>query len=310
MQRFHPSSRPTTLHDKVIQEISDQRFMPPTAAKPELRIARTLGMDTDAREALARLLALAKSQRVAIPGQFMADEGLSIQLAEAGIAENVDEADFFRFTRVVIPYRGISSRRRRDWETAGHRLEDFTSPKVRRAQVALGLLKMEGAQTLVIGYHEDPETLAMAGTSPGTKIIEDTTDTARLLFAPAFGVVCQTNLSPRKMTWLVQQLRHRYRDARVTFLDTISPAMAAREEALESLLVDCTLAVIAGDRGESSCEALAETALRRGKQAVIVSNPGDIDSTVVGAHRKIALTAGAFASDQAIRSIAESLVRK
>lgn len=283
--------------------------MPPSNRKVVLQVAGNLGMDADARAALAGLFALAESRKTAVAGRFMPDGEVSARLAERGIAENVEEVDFFRYRRVVIPYGGISPRQRRDWEAAGHPLEDFTSPQVRRAQVALGLLRMEGAQGLVIGRHEDPESLALAGGGPGTKIIEDTTDIARLVFSPAFGVICQTTLSPRRVAWLVQQLRFRYRDARVTCLDTVSPAMAAREEALEKLLVNCDRAVIVGRPGEASCEALAETALRRGKPAVVVAGPDDLNPADFAGNPRVALTAGAFALDETIRAVAEAVAR-
>jgi 4-hydroxy-3-methylbut-2-enyl diphosphate reductase IspH len=127
------------------------------------------------------------------------------------------------------------------------------------------------------------------------------------VFSPDFGVVCQTNLSNRKVAWLVQQLRHRYQDARVKFLNTLSPAMATREEAFERILVDCDHAVIIGEPGESSCEALAEAALRLGKTAVVVPAASQIDPAL-RLQRKIAFTAGAFATDETVRSVALSLV--
>ncbi|MCU0751335.1 MAG: hypothetical protein MUF13_17490, partial [Akkermansiaceae bacterium] len=158
MQRFHPTSRPSTLPHKAIQAIDDRRFMPPASRKITLRIAERLGMDSDARAALDRLRVLARTRKTAVAGVFMPDAGISALLAAEGIAERVEEADFSRFRQVVVPYCGIASRTRRDWEEAEHVLEDLTAPQVRRAQVALGLLKMEGAQPLVIGRHEDPET--------------------------------------------------------------------------------------------------------------------------------------------------------
>lgn len=275
-----------------------------------MRIASSLGMDDEGRVALERLCRLGKARKTAVAGQFMPDAGVSARLASLGIVEQVEEADFFKYRAVVIPYCGISARQRREWEEAGHPLEDFTASQVRRAQVALGLLKMEGSQPLVIGRHEDAESLAISGGSSATKIIQDTTDTARLLFAPAFGVVCQTTLSPRRVSWLVQQLRLRWRDARVTFLDTVSPAMVAREEALERLLVDCNKVIIVGETGEASCEALLETALRRGKTATVVASPDELEAIVFQPNEKVALTAGAFATDEAIRAVAAALARK
>jgi 4-hydroxy-3-methylbut-2-enyl diphosphate reductase IspH len=307
MQRFHPSSRPKTLSDKALAAIDEKRFMPPSDRRVVLQVAGSLGMDGESRVALARLLALGEHRRIGVAGQFMPDGGVSRLLAAKGIVENVDEADFFRFRRIVIPYCGIAPRQRRDWEEAGHSLEDLTSSQVRRAQVALGLLRMEGAQGLVVGRHEDPESLALAGGGSGTRIIEDTTDTARLAFAPAFGVICQTTLSPRRVAWLVQQLRFRYRDARVTFLDMVCPSMLTREEALEKVLQASERVVIVGQKGEASCEALAETALRRGKSAVIVAGPEDLETADLKGNPRLALTAGAFVPDDTIRAVAEAL---
>ncbi len=287
--------------------LSETRFMPPAAARQELKIATALGMDADARAAVERLIQLSKSRKIGVAGRLMPDGGVSARLTSLGIVENVDEADFFKFRTVVIPFSGVTSRQRRAWEEAGYPLEDLTSPQVRRAQVALGLLKMEGAQTLVIGRHDDTESLAIAGGNSATRILQDTTDIARLHFAPAFGVACQTTLSPRRVSWLVQQLRLRWRDARVTFLDTISSAMTAREEALERLLVTCDRVVIVGEAGESSCEALLETAMRRGKPAVVVAKPDELVAADLRPNEKVALTAGAFATDEAIRAVAEAL---
>ncbi len=281
--------------------------MPPSGRRLTLEVAGVLGMDQDAGAALLRLLALAEKWKIGVAGRFMPDRGVSALLAEKGIVENVEEADFFKFRKVAIPYAGISPKQRRDWEDAGHALEDFSSPHVRRAQVALGLLRLEGAQGLVIGRHEDPESQALAGSGTGIKIIEDTTDTARLVFSPAFGVVCQTTLSPKKIGWLLQQLRFRYRDSRVSFMDTVSPAMVTREDALEKRLVTCDCAVIVGQAGEASSEALLETSLRRGKSALIVQGPEELNSMDFVGHPRVVLTAGAFAVNETIRAVAEVL---
>lgn len=274
---------------------------------PLVRLAPVYGMDVEARSALWQVEALAASNQLAVAGRFMPDPGISRRLARAGITEEVEESDFFRFQKVVVPYGGISPLKRREWEKSGVKLVDLTSPQVRRAQVALGLLRMDGAQPLVIGRHSDPESKGLAGGHPGTRILEDTTDTARLSFSPAFGVVCQTMLSPGKVAWLVQQLRHRYNDAKVTFLDTLSPAMAARDRALEKLMMHSDRVVIVGQAGEASCEALAETALRKGKVSEIVGSAGEAAALRISGNERIALTAGAFALDETIRGVADVL---
>lgn len=307
MKRFQPSPRPDTLRYKVKSTLEESRYMPPGERRYRLHVTESLGMDADARGALERLLSMSAGRALGVAGRFMPDAGVSRLLASRGIEEGVEEADFGRFRAIVIPTCGVAARQRAEWVEAGHRLEDFTLPKLRRAQVALGLLKMEGAQGLVIGRHEDPESLAIARSSPGTRIIEDTTDTARLVFSPAFGVVCQPTLSPRKTEWLVQQLRFRYRDAKVTFLNTACDGMTARDEALEKLLPVCDHVLIVGDPGEASCEALLETATRRGRTATIVAGVEEIAAAGLPQGARIALTAGAYACDEAIRGVAAAL---
>ncbi len=310
MRRFHPAQRPETLHDKVEKGAVETRFRPAGDRKIEIRVAQDLGMDREAREALQALIRLAEKGKIGVAGQFMPDSHVSQRLAAAGVAENVEEADFFRFHRVVIPFHGISPRQRRQWEEKKFRLTDLTSQLVKRAQVALGLLRMEGARPLVIGRHEDCETMAITDGQQGATVIEDTTDTARLAFSPAFGAVCQTTLSPRKVGWLVQQLRQRYRDSKVTFLDTTSPAMAARERGLESVLSACDQVVVVGQAGESTCGALAEAASRLGKIALIVSGPQELEALDLGGGRRIALSAGGFAPDEIVREVAAALMRR
>lgn len=286
-----------------------ERKSPQSSTRPtELRIARSCGMDSEVRAALEKLESLARAGgRVAVAGTFMPDPGVEARLAQLGVTERVEEADFFRFRHVVIPYAGVAPKDRKRWDEAEHPLTDLSSPHVRRAQVALGLLRMEGAQPLVIGRHDDPETQALAATNPGTRVIQDTTDTARLPFAPAFGVICQTTLSPRRVNWLLAQLRMRYRDARVTFLNTTAPAMASREQALENLLDWCETVVVVGQPGEATSEALAETAHRKGRPSLLVPSPAAFEPAALTGARRIALTAGGFATDATIRAVYQLL---
>ncbi|MCF7732495.1 MAG: hypothetical protein K9N23_12460 [Akkermansiaceae bacterium] len=285
----------------------ERKSSQPAARRTGLRIATHCGMDPEVRAALAALESLARDGRVAVAGTFMPDPGVSARLAALGIHEQVEEPDFFRYRQVVIPYAGLSPTDRKRWSEAEIPLVDLSSAHVRRAQVALGLLRMEGAQPLVIGRHGDPETLALAATNPGTKIIQDTTDTARLLFSPAFGVVCQTTLSPRKVAWLLAQLRMRYRDATVTFLDTTAPSMKTRGQALEEMLDWCDAVVVVGQPGESTCEALTESADRRGRPAVVTPDADSFDPAALANARRVALTAGGFATDAAIRAVHQLL---
>lgn len=306
MQPADGTARAETLLHKA-NAIKDFAIPERTPRSLVLEVARVLGMDDGTRRALEDLVRGAGTRKTAVAGRFVPDDGVSRMLAGHGICEDVPEEDFHRFERVVVPRCGVPLHEKRKWERDGVILEDLTSAEVRRAQVSLALLRVEGAKALVIGRHDDPESRALSGSVPGARILEETTDTARLEFAPAFGAVCQTTLSPRRVRWISEQLHMRWRDARVTFLDTTSPAMKAREEALEQIIPRCELAIIVGRAGEATGEALLETALRRGLPAHLVAGPEDLDRIDLGGATRIAFSAGGFASDGAVRAVAAAL---
>lgn len=264
----------------------------------EFRLASVLGMDGEAKQALELLEREARAGQVAVPGGFMPDAGVRARLRRLGVIEEADESDFSRVRSVVLPFGGVPMRDKRRWQESGWKVVDARSQQVRRTQVALGLLRMEGAQTLIIGRHDDAETLALASDYPGTIVLEDTTDIARMRYAPAFGAVCQTTLSPRRVAWLSQQLRLRYWDAKLSFLDTVSPAMTQRERALESLCGWCDGVMVLGDRGEATVEALLETAKRLGKPAALREDAAELDGC-----RRVAVTAGGFVLPEMIDSL-------
>ena len=83
--------------------------------------------------------------------------------------------------------------------------------------------------------------------------------------------------------------------------------MIAREEALERLLLDCERVVVVGETGESSCEALVETASAPGQAGTGRGDPDELDAGDFRAREKVALTAGAYATDEAIRAVAGAL---
>jgi 4-hydroxy-3-methylbut-2-en-1-yl diphosphate reductase len=268
----------------------------------EWKFASVMGMDAETRQALETLECLAAQGPVAVPGEFMPDAGVREKLRRLGVIEEAREDDFPRVKSVALPFGGGAMRDKRRWQEAGWKVLDTRSQAVRRAHVALGLLRMEGAQTLIIGRHDDAESQALAADYPGTIVLEDTTDIARMRYAPAFGAVCQTTLSPRRVTWLSQQLRLRYRDAKLTFLDTVSPAMVVRERALESLCGWCDGVVVAGDRGEASVEALLETAKRFGKPAALLDELAELEGC-----RRLAVTAGGFVLGETLEGLARAI---
>lgn len=308
MRRFQPDRRNLSLHNKVRETLAEQRFLQ-GGNRLFTKAAPVFGMDAEAREAWEKITELAASGRTAVAGAFMPDAGLSARLAAVGVVENISPDEARNFRNVVIPFTGMTVGARKNWKDAGVSLTDFTAPQIRRAQTALSLSKLDGSRGVVIGMHGDAEAITLASFARDAVVIEDTTDTARLPFSPSFGVVCQTTLSPRKADWLHQQFRMRWRDAKVQYTNTTTPAMRSREEAMEQNLDDCDIVLIVGDKLEASVRALGETALRKNKPYYVIEEPEEVEMLPFPAARKALLTAGAFTHDDAIQRVAARLVR-
>ncbi len=285
---------------------------PRRKVKPRIHTIDRCGLTGDAAAALATLDRLAASGQTGIAGVFMPSPWISKALAGAGIAEQLDPADAIRFRHIIVPYTGLPPSQHALWQASSNgRLHDLSAPAIRHALATAERLVALRAETLVIGrHHDDPATATITDDGRAARILENTEDTARLTFAPHFGALCNPWISPRRVAWLADQLRLRYRDARVTFIDTTCPAMIERERALESRLATADRVVIVGDPGDDTCQALAEAAARRGIDSAIATTATRLPWRAYdGTPRNILITAGGFTPQPAIQAMARALAR-
>jgi 4-hydroxy-3-methylbut-2-enyl diphosphate reductase len=284
-------------------------MLPPLVShsRRELRLAPSIGSGGELREALARLEARLGRGAVTVLGPLAPDAALCEAYRGRGVLEG-SPGEFRAATRtVVVPPTGLPKLLRRRWKESGHELLDLTLPAVRRAQTSLHLLAMEQARPVVVGHRDDAECAAIAGEVAGSVVVEDADQAARLPFAPKFGVVCQTLLSRRRAAAVVEALRQRHPDSRVTFLDTTSPALSECERSVEALSRWAEGILIAGEAGEASVRALIEASRRLGLPARAVADAAALDFRDFAGAARIGIAAGFYGAETGFAALAARL---
>ncbi|MCW1887471.1 hypothetical protein OKA04_22235 [Luteolibacter flavescens] len=273
----------------------------------QIRRAMVAGHGTETRDALARLDARLRRGPVTVLGPLAPDAALCELYRRRGALEG-DPQEYRAPTHtVVVPLGGLPKETRKQWKENGHDLLDLTLPSVRRAQTSLNLLTLEHCKPLVAGYRGDAESLAIAGEAKGATVVEDAEQAGLLPFAPKFGIVCQTRMTRRHATVMVEALRQRHPDSRLVFLDTTSLAMLERERSVEALSRWAESIIVAGEAGEASVRALIETARRLGLPARAVADAGALEPRDFAGIRRIGITAGEFSPDAVIEAISARL---
>lgn len=204
----------------------------PTTSTAGLNIHRVTpsAMDVMAQQQLHTLLQTSQSKRLWTWQPYSANPLVMSLCEEAGISHH--EQDLRGDSTIVIPPHGAPALLKKQWKSEGRNVIDLSTPETRRAQTALGLMKLEGAQLVIIGRKDDPEVISWIHDHRSTRVVEHAEDAVRIPFAPAYGIVCQTSFCPNLARHFTSVIANRHRDSRVTFLDTSSPEENRRRQAL------------------------------------------------------------------------------
>ncbi len=150
---------------------------------------------------------------------------------QAGISHH--EQDLRANSAIVIPAHGAPASLKKQWKAEGRTMYDFSTPETRRVLTTLGLLKIEGAELVIIGRKDDPEVISWIHDYRAARVVENAEDAVRIPYSPHFGIVCQTCFCPVLARHLSSVIRNRHRDSRVTFYDTSSEEENRRRQALK-----------------------------------------------------------------------------
>lgn len=199
-----------------------------------IELLQPSGMSTTQLQDLQKILHLSRDHRLWSWQPLSPNPLLQRNLEDAGLSSHPQ--DLRQDSMIIIPPFGAALSHRKEWKKQHRTVLDLSTPEVRRAQSTLALLKLEGAELLIIGRKNDPEVQAHLIDHPRARVIENAEDAVRIPFAPAFNLICQTSHCPQLARHLTSVIQGRHRDSKVTFLDTSSPQENLRRAALQQLV--------------------------------------------------------------------------
>ncbi len=208
---------------------------------------------------------------------------------------------------LLVTAHGTSDLAKRRLRASGHQVFDATCPLVKRAHLALARLVAEGRHPVVIGRAEHVEVRGLIGDYDDSTVVYTDGDVEKLE-APvsqgkSLGVVAQTTQPIERVMSLVEQMRRRYPEADVRFVDTVCQPTKDRQDSLRRLASAVDVIVVVGGPESNNSARLTELARGLGRPAYQVSTVADLRPEWFTHARTIGLTAGTSTPDDVIDEV-------
>ncbi len=275
--------------------------------------AEVMGMCFGVRDALQVIEEISDPRGVTILGQPVHNEVVLGDLQARGFAMQPEPAGERTEElaagggRVLITAHGISDRQRLLLESAGKTLIDTTCPLVARAHQAASALQAQGYHVLVIGRKAHVEVRGIIGDLASVNVIESELDVEHYAH-PRLGVLCQTTTTERHAATIRSAIAARNPDAEIRYIDTICLPTKEHQRSLERLLERVDAVVVVGGRNSNNTRELVDLCRQRGRPALHVQFPSDLDPTWFRGFATVGLTAGTSTLERTINEVHKALV--
>jgi len=213
---------------------------------------------------------------------------------------------------VVFSAHGVSQAVRQEAETRGLKVFDATCPLVTKVHVEVARMRKEGREIVMIGHKGHPEvegTMGQSGT--GMYLVETVADVAGLQVGnpEQLAFVTQTTLSVDDAIQVIGALKSRFPNIEGPRKDDICYATQNRQDAVKTLSDQCEVIIVLGSPNSSNSNRLKEVAAARGRKAMLVEGPADIDESLIRGATSIGITAGASAPEILVQRVLERLAQ-
>ena len=270
--------------------------------------AAHLGMCFGVRDAIA--LALKTSQRapLTVLGDMVHNETVLTELRASGIRFE-QQPDKVLTQTVMITAHGASDRALVETRRRGFEVLEATCPLVHVAHRSLKKLVAEGFHPVVIGKRGHVEVRGLTEDLAECDIILSTEDIAGLRERPRFGVMAQTTQPIETVRQLVEQIRARFPQSEVRFVDTVCQPTKQRQSAAMELAQQCDVVVVIGGAHSNNTHELVKTCARFCTRVYHVQTAADLCAEWFYDAETIGITAGTSTPDGTIDEI-ENFLRQ
>jgi 4-hydroxy-3-methylbut-2-enyl diphosphate reductase len=207
---------------------------------------------------------------------------------------------------VVFSAHGVSKAVQAEALERGLLIFDATCPLVTKVHMEVAKMRREGREIIMIGHDGHPEVEGTMGQSEqGMYLVETIDDVAQLEVArpDMLAFVSQTTLSVDDTADIIAALKRRFPDIAEPKKADICYATTNRQEAVKFMAPQVELVIVVGSPNSSNSNRLREVAEKKGVQAFMVDNAGQIDPAWLIGKRRIGVTAGASAPELLVQAV-------
>ena len=279
----------------------------------EIILAKTAGFCMGVSLALKKLDDELKksdvSGRIVTLGSIIHNPQVIAKYTEQGVVTISNIADILPGDRVLIRAHGIPRQKEELLKELDIKVIDATCPKVKRAQLGIASMHMDGQTLLLFGEADHPEVrglLSYAGED--SKVFSSNEEFDQLELDPAvtYFLAAQTtqDMDQYKKITAFAQKKLGYKPVA---LNTVCSATRKRMQETIELARNVDTVIVVGGHESGNTRRLAEAVKAEGKKVLHIETPEQLDPKFLSQSKRIGLTAGASTPKFLIDATQEAL---
>jgi 4-hydroxy-3-methylbut-2-enyl diphosphate reductase len=264
--------------------------------------AAHLGMCFGVRDAIALALEQADAGPLTILGDLVHNPAVLAALQAKGIA-TADVVARVTTRAVMITAHGASARTVAAIRARGLAVVEATCPLVHVAHRAIQALVRDGYHPVIIGQRTHVEVRGLTEDLDDFHVVLDEDDIEALDGHPRIGVAAQTTQPVERVQHLVAQIRRRFPQSAVRFIDTVCQPTKERQRAAVELARQCDAVIVIGGANSNNTRELVNTCGRYCSQVHHIQTESDLRVEWFAAADTVGITAGTSTPDPVIDRI-------
>lgn len=261
-----------------------------------------LGMCFGVRDAIALALEQAEAGPLTILGDLVHNPAVLAALRAKGIA-TADVVARVRTHAVMITAHGASARTVATIRDRGLAVVEATCPLVHVAHRAIQALVRDGYHPVIIGQRTHVEVRGLTEDLDDFHVVLDEDDIEALDGHPRLGVAAQTTQPIERVQHLVAQIRRRFPQSAVRFIDTVCQPTKERQLAAVELARQCDIVIVIGGANSNNTRELVNTCGRHCSRVHHIQTESDLRVEWFVAADTVGITAGTSTPDPVIDRI-------
>jgi len=271
-------------------------------------LAHHFGICFGVRDAIALAHEIAQRAPLTVLGELVHNPVVREQLRRSGIEENdgivVPSSSGIQ---VMITAHGTSDARRADLQSRGFIVTDATCPLVRHAHSQLKQLVAQGYFPVVIGLAGHVEVRGLTEDFPDSIVISGWSDFEKIPDRPRYGIISQTTQPIKRVLDLVNEIRRKFPNSEVRFVDTVCKPTKDRQFALQELISQTDTIVVVGGHASNNTRQLVRACRESDRRVIHVERPEELRCSDFINCRTVGVTAGTSTLPETVAAVVHRL---